>query len=162
MVAWIMAKTKSAENNENVVCRNRKARHKYTVLETLETGLVLQGSEVKSLRNGKASIDEAYVRVDGAEVWLVGSDIPIYPQASRQNHDPKRRRKLLLHRREIAKFAGSASQRGFTLIPLKLYFHRGRAKLLIAVAQGRKTVDKREAMKKQDARREMERSVRRQ
>ena len=156
-----MAKSKSSENNENVVGRNRKARHKYNVLETLEVGLALQGSEVKSLRNGKASIEEAYVRVNDNEVWLVGSDIPIYPQASRQNHDPKRRRKLLLHRREIANFAGRASQRGFTLIPLKLYFHRGRAKLLIAVAQGRKTVDKREAMKKQDARREMERSVRR-
>lgn len=156
-----MAKTRTTGNNENIVCRNRKARHKYNVLETLEAGLVLHGSEVKSLRNGKGSIEEAYVRVDDGEVWLVGADIPIYPQASRQNHDPKRRRKLLLHRREIAKFAGRASQRGFTLIPLKLYFHRGRAKILIAVAQGRKTVDKREAMKKQAARREMERVARR-
>jgi SsrA-binding protein len=154
------AKPQSTENNEKVVCRNRKAKHRYNVLETLEAGLVLQGSEVKSLRNGKASIEEAYVRVDNDEVWLVGSDIPIYPQASHQNHDPKRRRKLLLHRREIGKFAGSASQRGFTLIPLKLYFHRGRAKLLIAVARGRKTVDKREAMKKQDATREIERTAR--
>lgn len=157
-----MAKKKTTEKSEeNVICRNRKAQHRYNVLDTLEAGLVLQGSEVKSLRNGKASIEEAYVRVDDGEVWLVGADIPIYAQASRQNHDPRRRRKLLLHRREIAKFAGRASQRGFTLIPLKLYFHRGRAKLLIAVAQGRKTVDRREAMKKQDARREMERATRR-
>jgi SsrA-binding protein len=156
-----MAKQKPAADGEKIVCRNRKARHEYNIVDTLECGIALVGSEVKSLRNGTASIDEAYARLEDGEVWLVGADIPIYPQANRQNHEPKRRRKLLLHRREIERFAGRATQRGFTLVPLKLYFRRGRAKLELAVARGKKIYDKRESMRKRDASREIQRTLRR-
>lgn len=148
-------------DNERLVAQNRKARHNYDVLDTLECGIVLVGSEVKSLREGKVSLDESYARVREGEVWLVGCDIPEYVEANRFNHKPRRPRKLLLHRREIRRFASQAYQKGLTLIPLKLYFKRGRAKLLLGVCRGRQKHDKREAMKKAEARREMQRAVRR-
>ena len=147
------------EPHEPVVCRNRRARHQYDILDTIETGIVLVGSEVKSLRSGHASIEEAYARIEDGEVWLIDCDIPEYPQAGRYNHKPKRRRKLLLHRREIAKFAGEAHQRGCTLIPLKLYFYRGFARVELAIARGRKLHDKREAMKMADSKKEIQRAV---
>lgn len=118
--------TSSAEQKlrERTVAENRKARHRFEILETLECGLVLVGSEVKSLRNGKLSLDEAYARVRNGEVWLVGSDIPEYVQASQWNHDPKRPRKLLLHRRELRKFANQAHEKGLTLVPRAGWCHR--------------------------------------
>lgn len=138
-----------------VICRNRRALHEYEILDRLECGIVLVGSEVKSLREGRSSLEDAYARVDDGEVWLIGCEIPEYTMANRQNHKPKRPRKLLLHRREIAKFAGRSSQRGLTLVPLSLYFKNGRAKLELAVAKGKQLHDKREAAKKADAQREI-------
>jgi len=155
-----MAKSgKEDESLELVVCRNRRARHQYEILDTLETGIALVGSEVKSLRARHGSIEEAYARVDDGQVWLIDCDIPEYPQAGRWNHKPKRPRRLLLHRREISKFAGEARQRGCTLVPLKLYFRRGFARVELALARGRKLHDKREAMKKAEAQKEMKRAA---
>jgi len=131
------------------------------VLDTLECGIVLSGSEVKSLRNGKVSLAEAYGRIKEDEVWLIGCDIAEYVEANRFNHDPRRPRKLLLHRREIRRFAAQAYQQGLTLVPLKMYFKRGRAKVLLGVCRGQKRYDKREAMKKSEARREIARALRR-
>lgn len=139
---------------------NRRARHDYEVLETFEAGLVLTGSEVKALRAGGGSIAEAYARVDQGEVWLEGANVPTYAQASYNNHEPLRRRKLLLHRREISELRKGLERRGLTVVPLKLFFdERGRAKLLIALARGRKKHDKRAAESERDARREMDRAL---
>ncbi len=146
--------------NERVIVENRKARHKYAVMETLECGLALVGSEVKSLRAGKVSLDEAYGRVKNDEVWLVGCNIQEYSHASLMNHAPKRPRKLLLHRQEIRKFAGQAFEKGLTLVPLKLYFKRGIAKILMGICRGRKLFDKREKMKTDTVRREISRAMR--
>jgi SsrA-binding protein len=162
-----MAKTRkkkpaaSDSPNERLVVENRKARHKYVVLETLECGVALLGSEVKSLRQGKISLDEAYGRVKNSEVWLVGCDIQEYTHANRMNHAPRRPRKLLLHRREIRKFASQAFEKGLTLVPLKVYFKRGVAKVLLGVCRGRKLHDKREKMKQATVRREIDRAMRR-
>jgi len=144
-----------------VVARNRRARHDFDLLEKVEAGLVLTGTEVKSLRNGKANLEDAYAEVDRGEVWLLGCDIPEYLQANRMNHAPKRPRKLLLHRREISKLETKTNEKGITLVPLSLYFKKGIAKLELCVARGRKTFDKREAIKKQDAKRDMDRAMRR-
>ncbi len=141
------------------ICRNRRAFHEYEILDRLECGLVLTGTEVKSLRDGQASLEDAYARIDGSEVWLIGSDIPEYAMGNRMNHKPKRARKLLMHRREIGRFAGKASQKGFTLVPLKLYFKNGRAKVELAVCRGKQMHDKREAKKKADAQREIRRAM---
>jgi SsrA-binding protein len=151
-----------ATDPQRIVCENRKARHRFEIIDTLECGLALVGSEVKSLRDGKVSLDEAYARVRDDEVWLLGCDIPQYTQATFWNHEPKRPRKLLLHRREIQKFAGQAHDRGLTLVPLRLYFNaRGKAKLLLGLSRGRKLHDKREALKKADSKREIARAMRR-
>jgi SsrA-binding protein len=131
------------------------------VLDTLECGIVLVGSEVKSLRVGRLSLDEAYGRVREGEVWLIGSDIQEYDFAHRMNHERRRPRKLLLHRREIKRFANRAHEQGLTLVPLKVYFKRGRAKVLLGLCRGRKQYDKREAMKKAVMRRDIERAMRR-
>jgi len=141
------------------ICRNKRALHDYEILESLECGLVLTGTEVKSLREGSSSLENAYAKVDGGEVWLLGSDIPEYSMGNRMNHKPKRPRKLLLHRREIARFAGKASERGFTLVPLRIYFKNGLAKVELAVARGKQLFDKREAKKKADAQREIKREL---
>jgi SsrA-binding protein len=141
------------------VCRNRRAFHEYEVLDRLECGLVLTGTEVKSLREGHASLEDAHARIDKGEVWLVGSDIPEYSMGNRMNHKPKRPRKLLMHRREIGRFAGKASQKGFTLIPLKLYFKNGRAKVELAVCRGKQLHDKRQAQKKAAAQKEIRRAL---
>jgi len=145
---------------EKVIAENRKARHEYEIVDTLECGIALVGSEVKSLRAGKMSLDEAYGRVDAAEVWLIGSDIPEYEKANQLNHKPKRPRKLLLHRREIRTFAAQAFEKGLTLVPLKMYFKQGRVKLLLGVGRGRKAHDKREKLKAATARREIEIALR--
>ncbi len=152
---------KSDESGVKIVARNRRARHDYELLEKVEAGLVLTGTEVKSLRNGKASLEEAYAEVDRGEVWLQGCDIPEYVQANRMNHVPKRPRKLLLHRREINKLATKAGEKGMTLVPLAIYFKKGIAKVELCVAKGRKSFDKREAIKKQEAKRDIDRAMRR-
>ena len=142
-----------------VVCRNKRAFHEYEVSDTIECGLMLTGTEVKSLRDGIANLEDAYAKIEDGEVWLIGSDIPEYEMGNRMNHKPKRPRKLLLHRREINKFAGKATQRGYTLVPLKLYFKDGRAKVEIAVARGKQLHDKRQDKKKADAQREIRRAM---
>jgi SsrA-binding protein len=144
-----------------VIAQNRSARHEYEVLETLECGIMLVGSEVKSLRTGRLSLDEAYGRMKGGEVWLMGCDIPEYVQANRFNHEPRRPRKLLLHRREINKFASRAYEKGLTLVPLKMYFKDGKAKVLLGLCRGRQLHDKREKMKKADVKRDIDRAMRR-
>ena len=154
-------KAKADDDGFKVVARNRRARHEFDLLEKVEAGIVLTGTEVKSLRNGKASLEESYAGVDGGEVWLYGCDIPEYLQANRMNHKPKRPRKLLLHRREIAKLVAKASERGLTIVPLRIYFKDGIAKVEISIAKGRKLYDKRDALKKQDAKRDMDRALRR-
>jgi len=131
------------------------------VLDTLECGIALVGSEVKSLRAGRVSLDEAYGRMRADEVWLVGCDIQEYVEANRFNHEPRRPRKLLLHRRQIRRFAAQAYQQGLTLVPLKMYFKRGRAKVLLGVCRGRQKHDKRQAMKRAEAERDMQRAMRR-
>ena len=155
------AEKDDGKKNERVIAQNRKARHDYHVLDTLECGIALTGSEVKSLRNGQLSLDEAYGRVKGGEVWLVGCDIPEYNFAHQLNHVPKRPRKLLMHRREIRKFAAQAYEKNLTLVPLKMYFARGRAKVLMGICRGKKFYDKRESMKKKDMQRDINRAMRR-
>ncbi|MHC5537063.1 SsrA-binding protein SmpB [Singulisphaera rosea] len=142
------------------VARNRRARFEFELMESVEAGIVLTGTEVKSLRNGKASLEESYAGIDHEEVWLYGCDIPEYLQANRMNHKAKRPRKLLLHRKEIDKLVAKASERGLTIVPLRIYFKDGIAKVEISVARGKKLYDKREALKKQDAKRDMDRAVR--
>ena len=152
--------TVAADKNEKRIAENRKARRNFEVIETLECGIALVGSEVKSLRNGKVSLDEAYGRVRDNEVWLIGCDIAEYAQANVMNHDPRRARKLLLHRREIRKFAAKAYERGLTLVPLKMYFKGGRAKVLMGIGRGRKLYDKREKLKKETVQRDIARAMR--
>jgi SsrA-binding protein len=151
---------KKDEDGIKIVCRNKRAFHEYVVLDRLECGLVLTGTEVKSLREGSASLEDAYAKIEDDEVWLLGSDIPEYTMGNRMNHKPKRPRKLLLHRSEIAKFAAKASQRGLTLVPLRMYFKEGRAKIELAVAQGKQLHDKRQAQKKAEAQRDIRRALR--
>lgn len=156
-----LSSQKSEKPEPRIVAENRKARHKFEVLDTLECGLVLAGSEVKSLRAGRISLDEAYARVREGEVWLIGCDIPEYPQATIWNHEPKRPRKILLHRREVRKFANQAHEKGLTLVPLKMYFNEhGVAKLLVGLCRGKQLHDKREAMKKADVQRNLARMMR--
>jgi SsrA-binding protein len=152
-------KQRGQDDGIKVICRNRRASHEYTIEDTLECGIVLTGTEVKSLREGGTSLEEAYAKVEDGEVWLLGSDIPEYSMGNRLNHKPKRPRKLLLHKREIARFAGKASQRGFTLVPLRLYFKSGRAKVELAVARGKQLYDKRQAQKKAEADRDIRRAL---
>ena len=157
-----MAQHKKDDDREEgikVIARNKRAFHQYNVFDRLECGIALTGTEVKSLREGSTSLEEAYAKIEGGEVWLIGSDIPEYSMAHRMNHKPKRPRKLLLHRREIGKFAGKASQRGYTLVPLRLYFKDGRAKVELAVARGKQLHDKRESQKKAEAQREINRAM---
>ena len=159
-----MARTNPKKNGREdgevqVICRNKRALHEYEIFDTLECGIVLTGTEVKSLRDGHASLEDAYAKIDGGEVWLIGSDIPEYTMGNRFNHKPKRPRKLLAHRREISKFAGKATQKGFTLVPLRMYFKNGRAKVELAIAKGKQLHDKRQSAKKADADREIRRSL---
>ena len=149
------------EGNARVVAHNRKARFNYEIGETLEAGIALTGTEVKSLRQGKATIAESYADSRGGEIWLVNSNIPEYLQGGRFNHAPKRLRKLLLHRRQISKLIGAVEREGMTLVPLKLYFNdKGRAKVELALARGKKLHDKRETEKKRSWERERGRLLR--
>jgi SsrA-binding protein len=147
------------DSNERVISENRKALFNYQVLDALECGVILQGSEVKSLREGRISLEEAYARVKDNEVWLIGCDIPEYIDANQFNHRPKRPRKLLLHRREIKRFADRAMEKGLTLVPLRLYFKEGTAKLLLGLCKGKAKHDKRQAMKSAEAKREIARQM---
>ncbi|WP_437226897.1 SsrA-binding protein SmpB [Planctomicrobium sp. SH661] len=149
-----------ADPNSRVVCQNRRARHDYEILDELECGLVLTGSEVKSIRDNKISIEESFARVENGEVWLHNSDVAEYPQATYMNHERRRSRKLLLSRHEIRKFAEGAEHSGMTLVPLDVHFSGGRIKLQLAIAKGRKQHDKREALKKRDAEKSMREAIR--
>jgi len=142
-----------------VVASNRKARHEYEIIDTYEAGLVLKGPEVKSIREGKLSFQDAYATVDGGEVWLHSLHISPYEQANRFNVDPVRKRKLLLNKSEIRRLIGKVEEKGLTLVPLDVYFTRGRAKLTLALARGRKTHDKREKLKRQTQEREARRAM---
>lgn len=143
--------TKSDVAAQRVAAQNRKARHTYEIEETFEAGLVLLGSEVKALREGRANIAESYAKVEDNEIWLVNAHFPEYKQAGQLNHEPRRRRKLLLKRREVAKLLGSSERDGMALVPLKLYFNvRGIAKLELGLGKGKKQFDKREVQKKRD------------
>jgi SsrA-binding protein len=145
---------------EKIVATNRRARHEYFILDTMEAGIALHGSEIKSIRAGQISLAEAYVRIDGQEAWLEDAHIAPYEQASIFNHEPRRSRKLLLHSSEIRKLWNTVRQKGVTIIPLAVYLKGGRAKVEIAVAKGKKLYDKRAEIAKRDSQREIERSLR--
>ncbi len=156
-----VAERESRNNNDRVVATNRRARYDYEILDTLECGLVLTGSEVKSLREGTAQIAESYVRVDGEELWLYQAHVPPWSYAvGFGSHDPERKRKLLLHHRELIQWQNRAATQALTIVPLKLYFKDGRAKVEIALARGRKQYDRRQAIAKRDAAREIARATR--
>ena len=142
---------------DTTIAQNRKARYEYFIDETFEAGLVLTGTEIKSVRANKVNLAGAYARVERGEAWLIGAHIAPYEQASRDNHDPKRTRKLLLHRKEIDEIIGRAKQKGQTIVPLRLYLSRGRAKLELGLARGKQLHDKRRDIADRDAKREVAR-----
>ncbi len=147
------------DNSKNITV-NRKARYDYTILQTLEAGIVLVGTEVKSCRDNKASLVESYARIDNyGEVWLVGAHINTFKQGNQFNHDPIRERKLLLSKKEIRKLDRNVKEKGNTLIPLRLYFYKGKVKVELAVAKGKRSYDKREAIMKKDIQRDAERRI---
>ncbi|MFH1729866.1 MAG: SsrA-binding protein SmpB [Pseudomonadota bacterium] len=145
---------------EKIICVNRKARHDYHIEETIEAGLALVGTEVKSLRAGRANIKDSYAKIKSGELFLVNSHINEYDFGNRNNHDPLRDRKLLLHKREIKKLIGKITEKGKTIVPLKMYFKLGKAKIEIAIASGKRQYDKRETIKKKDMQRDIERGFR--
>ena len=152
--------TKESPNVNRVVTQNRRAFHEYFIEDQLEVGIVLSGTEIKSIREGKATISEAYVRIDNGELWLIGCHITPYIHGSYTNHDPDRPRKLLAHRRQIEDLYEAISQKGLTLVPLRIKLFRGRAKVDIGVAKGKKLYDKRQASAEQDAKRQIDRAMR--
>jgi SsrA-binding protein len=156
------ASDKKKENQAKIVCRNRRASHDYHLEETLECGIELLGTEVKVLRAGQVSLEEAYALIEEGELWLVNVTVPHYQSASWTNHEPKRKRKLLVHRRELAKLEQRQELKNKTLVPLKIYFNeRGIAKATIAVASGKKQYDKREAIREREQKRDIQRMMRR-
>ena len=144
---------------QKLIAENRRARHDYNLSDRYEAGIVLTGTEVKSLREGRASLQQAYADVRDMEVWLVGAHISEYAQGNVNNHDPDRDRKLLLHRKEIESLIGKVRERGFTLVPTRMYFKGGKAKVELALAKGKERIDKRRDIAKRDAERQMERAV---
>ncbi len=150
----------SQAGGDRTIATNRRARHEYDILEVVEAGLVLRGTEVKSLRDGQVNFRDSYATIRNGEAWLVGCHISPYSHGTDANHDPDRDRKLLLHRREIARLAGKVAERGLTLVPLRMYFKGGRAKLELGLARGKKLHDKRSALREREVRREMDRAVR--
>ena len=150
---------KSPSDGKKSIAFNKQARRLYHIEDRFEAGIVLRGSEVKSLRNGRVTMSEGYVRLDDGEAWLVGVHIPPYAQANINNHEPTRARKLLLHKRELRRLIGKTSQQGFTLVPIELYFRRGRAKLEFGLGKGKKLHDKRQDLKKADAKRSIARAL---
>jgi SsrA-binding protein len=145
---------------DKTIAVNRRARFEYAVEETLEAGIVLTGTEIKSIRAGRANLAEAYARIEHGEAWLIGAHIAPYEQGNRNNHEPTRTRKLLLHRDQIAELAGRTQAKGFTIVPLKLYIRDGMAKLELGIARGRKAHDKRRVIAERDALRELQRETR--
>ena len=150
----------SQEPRDRAIATNRRARHEYSILETLEAGLALRGTEVKSLRAGLVNFKDSYATVRNGEVWLLGCHINPYSHGTDANHDPERDRKLLLHAKEISRLAGKVAERGLTLIPLKLYFKSGRAKLELGLGRGKKLHDKRSTLREREVKREMDRAAR--
>jgi SsrA-binding protein len=146
-------------SSDRLIAQNRRASHDYFILETVEAGLVLSGTEVKSLRQGKASLVEAFATVERGEAWVLQMHIPPYVQGNRWNPDPVRKRKLLLHRKEIIELERGTNERGHTLVPLRVYFKDGRAKVELALARGKRDYDKRQALAERDAKREAERAM---
>jgi SsrA-binding protein len=155
-----MASQASKESGDRAIATNRRARHDYEILETVEAGLVLRGTEVKSLRDGLVNFKDSYASVRNGEGWLLGCHINPYSHGTDANHDPERDRKLLLHKKEIARLSGKISERGLTLVPLRLYFKDGRAKVELGLARGRKLHDKRSALREREVRREMDKAAR--
>jgi SsrA-binding protein len=151
----------TSEQGKKVIARNRRARHEYHIEDVFEAGLVLTGTEVKSLRAGRASLADGFGQVSDQEVWLHNVHIPPYTQGTWTNHEPRRTRKLLMHRKEIDKLAAETAERGLTLIPLSLYFKDGKAKVELALARGKRTYDKRHDLARRDAAREVDRALRR-
>ena len=151
----------SSEQGKKVIARNRRARHEYHIEDVYEAGLVLTGTEVKSLRAGRASLADGFGQVHDHEMWLHGVHIPQYTQGTWTNHEPRRTRKLLMHRKEIDKLAAETAERGLTLVPLSLYFKDGKAKVELALARGKRTYDKRHDLARRDAAREVDRALRR-
>lgn len=147
------------KDEEKNITVNRKARHEYSIIQTYEAGIVLQGTEVKSLRQGKVNLVDSYANLKNGEVWLVGANISVYDQGSINNHEPARTRKLLLNKSEIRKLTGKVKEKGLTLVPLRLYFKNGKVKVEIALAKGKKTFDKRESIAKRDFQRDQERRI---
>ena len=147
------------ESGRKLVAQNKKARHDYAILDTYEAGLMLTGTEVKSLREGRASLVDAYASVRDGEAWLIGAHIPEYTQGTWTNHEPRRTRKLLLHKEEILRLIGKTKEGGFTLVPLQLYFRDGRAKVELGLARGKKTFDKRQDLATRQAGREIQREL---
>ena len=154
-----MGGRKSPADTNKVLARNRKARHQYAIDETCEAGLALVGSEVKSIREGKVVLGDAYAVIEGNEVWLCDLDIGVYAFAHARNHDPRRRRKLLLHRAEIDRLAGKVRQKGLTLIPLSLYEKRGRVKVELALVHGKQEFDRRDDVRKREDQRDIDRAM---
>ena len=146
-------------DNEKTIALNRRARHLYNIEDVIEAGIALTGTEIKSIRAGRVSLGEAYARIEKGEAWLIGAHIAPYAEGNRFNHEPTRTRKLLLHRDQIAELAGRASAKGQTLVPMRLYLKRGRAKLELGVGRGKKTHDKRATIAERDARRDLERET---
>ena len=144
---------------EHTVALNRRARHDYAIDQTIEAGLVLTGTEIKSIRAGRANLAEAYARIERGEAWLIGAHIAPYEQGNRNNHEPTRTRKLLLHRDQISELMGRTQAKGFTLVPLRLYLRDGMAKLEIGIARGKRTHDKRRTIAERDAKRDLERET---
>jgi SsrA-binding protein len=151
----------AADRGKKIIASNRRARHDYTIEDTVEAGLVLTGTEVKSLRAGRATLTDGFGQITDGEAWLHGVHIPQYTQGTWTNHEPRRTRKLLLHRREIDKLASSVNERGLTLVPLSLYFSDGKVKIELGLARGKRSYDKRQDLAKRDAAREVERALRR-
>jgi SsrA-binding protein len=149
----------NTENSIKIIAQNRKASHDYFLEDRYEAGIVLRGSEIKSIRAGRVALKEAYVLVEGAQAFLVNAHIAAYDPAARQNHDPLRARKLLLHKKEIAKMAEKSQQKGYTIVALKMYLTKGRAKVELALARGKKTYDKREAIAERDSQRDIARAL---
>ena len=150
-----------AESEHRVVVSNRKARHEYEILETLEAGIALKGTEVKSLRGGNANLQDGYAVIKQGEVWLLGMHISPYEQGNINNHEPKRDRRLLLQKKQIRKLFGRVSEKGLTLVPLSVYFKGPYAKIELALARGKKTYDKRDAIARRDAQREVAKRLKR-
>ena len=148
-----------SNNGEKLIVENRRARHEYHLSDRVEAGVVLQGTEVKSLRGGKATLQQAYAEVRDGEVWLLGLHVPEYAEGNRANHEPDRPRKLLLHRKEIERLASGVAEKGFTVVPTKLYFKGGRVKVELALAKGKELRDKRRDIADRDAKRQIEREL---